>query len=239
MASCMNCPVIPKVDEKNPKIVCGGCDRQICVKCSGLCATELRVVVLQSPTLKYLCPDCKLGIRQLPALRKLVAQLKDEIDAMKKSQSQGPNVESVICEINERDKRQKNVIMFGVPELCNGTDGDSYRRHDLEKVNVALTNILHSEPPLAAIRLGKPSQSPRPMKLIFARRSSAITVLKNAKNLPVGIKVKNDLTPYQREYLKGLREDLENRIQNGESDLTIKYVNNAPKIIKKGDPPKN
>ncbi|CAH2093757.1 unnamed protein product [Euphydryas editha] len=78
---------IAKIDDKNPKIKCHGCERQICVKCSGLLATELRVVILQSPTLKYLCPDCELGVRQLPALRKLVTQLQYEINELKCKQN--------------------------------------------------------------------------------------------------------------------------------------------------------
>lgn len=81
---------IPKPDEKNPKIACFGCERHICVKCSGLLATDLRVILLQSSTLKYLCPDCELGVRQLPALRKLVNQLKYEIEDLKKSAKQTP-----------------------------------------------------------------------------------------------------------------------------------------------------
>lgn len=241
MASCLKCiKPIPKVDDKNPKIVCHGCERQICVKCSGLLATELRVVVLQSPTLKYLCPDCVLGVRQLPALRKLVTELQSEIEDLKKKQNQCTNLESVINEISERERRSTNVIMYGVAE-SDSVDSTSRKQHDLDRVEMALASIPGSHQPVAVIRLGKsvPSlgSAPRPLKVVFPRKQSAILVLKTGNELPTGLKVKNDLTPNQQEYLKKLREELALRTDKGELDLTIKYVNNYPKIMKKT--PKN
>ncbi|CAH2086116.1 unnamed protein product [Euphydryas editha] len=116
MALCLKCEKqIAKIDDKNPKIKCHGCERQICVKCSGLLA-ELRVVFLQSPTLKYLCPDCEFGVRQLPALRKLVTQLQYEINELKCKQNQCTSLEVMISEIAEREKRSRNVILLGIPE---------------------------------------------------------------------------------------------------------------------------
>lgn len=239
MLVCLKCiKEVPKIDEKNPKIQCYGCERHICVKCSGLLATELRVIILQSPTLKYLCPDCELEVRQLPALRNTVTQLKIEIEALKAKQNQNTSMECILGELAERKKRSANVIMFGVGKSQQQT-GDASRdkvvcvEHDKKQVQQALADIPDSEPPVAMIRLGKPNQgsSPRPLKVIFASKKTAVNVLKNNKKIQSGISAKNDLTPYQREYLKNLREELKQRVDRGESDLTIKYVNNIPKII--------
>ncbi|KAJ2948025.1 hypothetical protein O0L34_g5351 [Tuta absoluta] len=238
MAPCLKCTKpITKPDSANPKITCHGCERQICVKCSGLLATELRVVVLQSPTLKYLCPDCELGVRQLPALRKLVSDLEIQVKELRNKQNQCTSLEAVVAEIAERETRSSNVIMFGVPELIAETDVGVRKRHDLEQVVNSLQCIPESEKPVAIIRLGKPKQdlSPRPVKVIFANKRPAKNILKNGKKLPASIKVKNDLTPYQREYLKNLRVELDQRTSNGELNLTIKYVGNTPKIVTKGD----
>lgn len=239
MAVCLKCENnLPKIDDKNPRIRCHGCERLICVKCSGLLATELRVITLQSPTLKYLCPDCELGVRQLPALRMAVAELKAEIELLKSNQGQNGNMESVLGELAERKKRSANVIMFGVGE-CQLLTGDDARdkevriKHDKSQVQQVLAGVTNFEAPVATIRLGKPNRngSPRPLKVIFANKKAAITVLKNSGKLPNNVSAKNYLTPYQREFLKKLRDDLEKRIENGEPDLTIKYVNNTPKIV--------
>lgn len=233
MAVCLKCEhVIAKMDDKNPKISCHGCERQVCVKCSGLLTTELRVIGLQSPTLKYLCPECTLGVRQLPALRKLVSEMRHEIEALKTAQGNRADLETIISEISDRKKRSKNVIMFGVPESPPDVDSETRRKQDQESVKEALANITQSESPIAVLRLGKQlNQAPRPLKLVFSSRTQAVRILKNARNLHRGIKIKNDLTPYQREYLIKLREELDERTKRGESNLTIKYVNNAPKII--------
>lgn len=239
MPVCLKCEKeVPKIDDKNPKIQCYGCERSICVKCSGLLATELRVIVLQSPTLKYLCPDCELGVRQLPALRNTVMLLKTEIEALKSKQNQNTDLESILGEITERKKRSAHVIMYGIDE-CTLQTGDAARdkevriEHDIKQVQNALTDIPESETPVAVFRLGKLKQDslPRPLKIIFRKKNAAINILKNNNKLRSGISVKNDLTPYQREYLKNLREALKQRIEAGETDLTIKYVNNTPKIV--------
>lgn len=238
MPVCLKCVKdVPKIDEKNPKIQCYGCERHICVKCSGLLATELRVIILQSPTLKYLCPDCELGVRQLPALRNTVSQLQKEIETLKENQGQNTNMECILGELAERKKRSANVIMFGVGE-CRRQTGDAVRdkevcvEHDKKQVLQALADIPESGSPVAVIRLGKPGQtSSRPVKLIFSNKKAALNILKNSNKLRSGISAKNDLTPYQRDFLKKLREELKQRIENGESDLTIKYINNTPKIV--------
>lgn len=40
-----------------------------------------------------------------------------------------------------------------------------------------------------------------------------------------------DQTPAQQNYLRSLMEELKRREDNGETSLTIKYINGPPKII--------
>lgn len=242
MVQCFKCvKPIPTIDDKNPKIMCFGCERQICVKCSGLLATELRVIQLQSPTLKYLCCDCELGVRQLPALRNMVTELKTELEELKtkQNQTQSINLEMILDEIGERERRSSNVILFGVsecPALDDNENAEARKKRELTQVREALSNIPGYKAPVAAIRLGKidakPGSGPRPIKVIFSEKQSAVTILRNGKKLPSGMSAKNDMTPYQRDYLIKLRQELEERTKQGETELTIKYINNNPKILK-------
>lgn len=48
-----------------------------------------------------------------------------------------------------------------------------------------------------------------------------------------GISISHDRTPRERAYLAELRATLKSRQDAGEDNLTIKFVNGAPKIVTK------
>ncbi|CAG5041465.1 unnamed protein product [Parnassius apollo] len=173
-----------------PKINCKGCKRVICTKCSGLSATEMRVVALQTPKLSYLCDDCEEGLRQIPDLRRLVTELQHKFTRRKKS-------------------------------------------HDKDQVSKTVTSLVTPEPEiLTVIRLGQPVskiEKPHPIKVVPANKYNAINVLKNKGKLPNSVKVKADMTPYQRYQLRRLREELAART---EKELHILYTNLASIIAK-------
>lgn len=66
----------------------------------------------------------------------------------------------------------------------------------------------------------------------MAGKQKAIHILKNKSKLPATINAKSDLTPYQRDQLRRLREELAERNTKGEEKLTIKYINGCPRIVK-------
>ncbi|CAG5028978.1 unnamed protein product [Parnassius apollo] len=217
-----------------PKINCKGCKRVICTKCSGLSATELRVVALQTPKLSYLCDDCEEGLRQIPDLRRLVTELQQQVQELRKNHINVVNLDTVINEIQERKNRSRNLIVFGIPE-STANSPEERKSHDKDQVSKTITSLATPEPEiLTVIRLGKPVskiEKPRPIKVVLANKHNAINVLKNKGKLPNSVKVKADMTPYQRDQLRRLREELAARTEKGEQNLTIKYINNIPKII--------
>lgn len=46
-------------------------------------------------------------------------------------------------------------------------------------------------------------------------------------------RISSDLTPMQREHLVNLRKQLQERIDGGDTDATIKYVKQIPTIVKR------
>ncbi|CAG4996202.1 unnamed protein product [Parnassius apollo] len=217
-----------------PKINCKGCKRVIYTKCSGLSATELRVVALQTPKLSYLCDDCEEGLRQIPDLRRLVTELQQQVQELRKNHINVVNLDTVINEIQERKNRSRNLIVFGIPE-STANSPEERKSHDKDQVSKTITSLATPEPEiLTVIRLGKPVskiEKPRPIKVVLANKHNAINVLKNKGKLPNSVKVKADMTPYQRDQLRRLRGELAARTEKGEQNLTIKYINNIPKII--------
>ncbi|XP_045541899.1 uncharacterized protein LOC123723365 [Papilio machaon] len=232
MTQCFKCDGHMQ-DDKNAKITCKGCKRAICIKCSGLTATELRVFGLQNPKLSYLCDDCEEGLRQVPALRKLVTELQHQVQELSKQRSNAINLDMVIHEIEDRKNRSRNVIMYGLPE-SSSTSPEDRKEHDKLSVTKSLASLPAQVPEIVStFRLGKPSSNnskPRPLKVVLTNKHGAITVLKNKNKLPKAISVQSDMTPYQRDELKKLRDELADRIDKGEKDLTIKYINKVPRI---------
>lgn len=231
--SCVSCLSGTKYDDKNPKILCHGCNREFCVKCSGLLATELRVIILQNPKLKFLCTECEEGLLQVPVLRKKVHDLEEAIEKIKGNQNT-LDCESTINEINEREKRSKNIIIFGVNE-SESTDLNERKEYDKNQV-VSIVSQMVPNIDLnksTIIRLGKPdSKKPRPLRVTLKNKEQAVEVFRGQKKKPKkGIKIRNDLTVMQRENLQRLREQLVERQANGETDITIKYVRGIPGIF--------
>lgn len=161
-------------------------------------------------------------------------------DTMKKTQELTPNtphaitLEPTLTEMQERQQRANNVLLFGVPEI-SGSEKEVRVKEELTKITEVLGYC--SEGSLEKIkfyRLGKYLESKvRPIKVTFPTREEAIHVIKNKRKIPEETKIyiKSDQTVLQREYLKKVVEQLESRRVNGETNIKIKYINHIPKII--------
>lgn len=72
----------------------------------------------------------------------------------------------------------------------------------------------------------------RPIKVYFISQEAARKFLRNKSIIKEPIRIYHDQTPHQQQYIKKLVEELQQRTLHGEKNLTIKYINNTPKIIK-------
>lgn len=106
---------------------------------------------------------------------------------------------------------------------------------DLIKVNELFEKLGLDIVAKHSFRLGKVNVGRvRPVKLVFESEREVSIIFKN-KQLFVSKKlmVQKDQTPRERDYLNELKAELQTRINKGEKDLTIKYVNQTPIIISK------
>lgn len=138
------------------------------------------------------------------------------------------DIETICNEIRDRENRAKNILVFGLPE---SNDPNA----DLTEFNNLLIKLALDVKPLRLIRLGKSTANkPRPAKIIFESIDNVIKIFKLSKSfIKYNLKIDHDKTIRERDILKNLRLTLNNRIQNGEKNLTIKYVNNIPTIVEK------
>lgn len=86
-----------------------------------------------------------------------------------------------------------------------------------------------------------PGSKPRPITVVFTNPQIAETVLRKKKSLSAtqfrDISISDDKTPKQIQVPQRLREELRNRIRNGEKNLTIRYERETHAIVIKQ--PKN
>lgn len=208
--------------------------------CTGLGSSEIRAAVVQRRTLFYFCTDCRLAFKSAPVLiRKLeslaaeVETLKIEVQKLKDEKSPEPfNIEDVIGELSERQKRANNLLVFNLP-----TPGPN--SNDTESINALMQEVLGngSDVNIAKVfRFGKQNKNGnRPVKVVLGDAHEVFTIIKNKHRISRDreIFIHLDQTPKQRKTLDSLRSELSRRQANGEQDLTIKYLNNVPKIVAK------
>lgn len=142
--------------------------------------------------------------------------------------------ENIITELQERNFRAKNIIVAGIPEPKSINKTEMENSDEIEIAKIVKMVVPDSAKPLRIFRLGKlNTDKNRPIKVCFESQDSAINILKNKNNINHNstVKIYSDQTPCQREQLKKLKDELGRRSENGEKNLSIKYIKGIPKII--------
>nr|CAH7728603.1 unnamed protein product [Callosobruchus chinensis] len=194
--------------------------------------------------LKYYCDDCQLGLKLLPKLVKKVEELTSEVEKLKASfvapvDTNAQDFEEVLHEIEERNSRKCNIILYGVAENKDATR-QQQEIQDLAEV----TKILEFLSPdintnVKPMRLGKFDRSstrPRLIKLTLNNQQQVQKCLRNASKLSSStafarIRISADRTPKQVKFYKKVKCELSRRQANGEANLKIKHVRGVPRIV--------
>ena len=130
--------------------------------------------------------------------------------------------EDVIAEINERKRREANVILLGITESNKATGQER-----LEDDRAALSTILPPDlsakiPNYKMRRLGRPNAGRnRPLLIETTSVGEARTILKTKVPDNSRIAFKSYLTPSQLSHLKNLRSKLDSLVEDGTSNKTI------------------
>lgn len=141
-------------------------------------------------------------------------------------------ITQLTAELDEKKRREKNLILTGLPEA-------SKRYHRGSKDREAVLRALSTIRPETTIddlghvsRLGgKSAGKIRPVKVVLKSPELARNVLKLARRKSVqGVKVLRDRTPAEQDVLEALRKELEERRVTDDS-LTIRFANGIPQIV--------
>lgn len=142
-------------------------------------------------------------------------------------------VPNILQEITERERCSRNVIIRGIQESSSSILQDRIS-NDVLKITEVIKPYFPGLPSdLKSIRLGKPNdRGTRAFKVFFQSKEIAYKIVsdfnKNIRATPTDnihrlISVTRDRTPSERETIRLVYEDLENRKKNGETNLEIKY----------------
>lgn len=168
--------------------------------------------------------------------RRLKDNLANKIPPGNTAQSE----DSILSEIDEREIRKKNLIIYGFAE--DQTQGDS---SDLSRIEEGLVSLnLNSIKLTKCFRIGRFSESlmnPRPLKIITSSSNDADTILqmfqtrKRDKTLPQTLRelqFQHDWTVLQRQkYARYLKKEVDLRKSQGEKDIRIVTKNGVSKIV--------
>lgn len=181
----------------------------------------------------------KINEERIISLQNEIKELKSHPKTFQPSSSElTPTIitscDDAIMELQERAERSKNIIITGISEqICS--NAIDRRELDAHKA-FQIMQIIHPGCPeiKKVFRLGKyEDKKTRPLKICFDSQDTVKTILRNKLNVKLdGVRVFSDQTPYQQKYMANLKKELHQRQENGETNLTIKYIKGTPKIVK-------
>uniref|UniRef100_T1HXZ6 PHD-type domain-containing protein n=2 Tax=Rhodnius prolixus TaxID=13249 RepID=T1HXZ6_RHOPR len=142
---CLYCSKSIADNEKSSDNVytCDGCNGFVHSSCAGLSTSEAKCMALKRRTLKFLCNDCNIGLKDLPSLKNLIMELKRDI-ANLKQQSNTCNCQyandifmqdKLVREFEDRDERKSNLIIFNLPEE-DREDNEEKKSNDKNQVEM-------------------------------------------------------------------------------------------------------
>lgn len=242
MVNCSHCN--QQVKEGDEEFVqCDSCRIvfHVTKKCCIMSSTEARVFTLQKRMLIFFCDECTISFKQVPQLlRKIsvledeIKSLKDEVKLLKSNSGSVLNAESLYNEIHERSRKSKNVLIHNLQE-CNHSDHKKRIAHDVEKA-AEIINLLevNTAADMKVYRLGRPGNKPRPLKVTLCSEENVLTCLRNKRKIATShpnIRISADLTVMQRDHIKQLHKELDDRKSKGETNISIRYINGIPRIM--------
>lgn len=196
------------------------------------------------------CKCCEI----IPQLKLLIDKLSDSVKTLQEQLLEAKNVpadtnyEEIVQEVTDRQIRKSNLIFYGIPEQSSTMPPAGKISKDLDYVKEFLAEFGNMDEPTTTVlkcnRLGKfdPNRSlPRPIRIILDNPDHVLSVLRKVKENRNriqnsqrfhNVKVSSDKTPKQNAYFRNVKQELQRREAEGESDLQIKFVKGIPRIIK-------
>nr|CAH7714010.1 unnamed protein product [Callosobruchus chinensis] len=222
---------------------CSICKKTFKNSCVDISSAEVRLLN-SNKGCDWSCRSCRAFGNEMKDLKALILKLQEDIQVLKSeavavnSPNQDDFLEEIITEVEERSKRRKNLVIFGVPEQDQSLSNNDQVSRDVTNT-VEILRVMNRDIDAQAIkpiRLGKHVEGKsRPIKVYFGSEQQVTQIIHNARALRNSrykkVSVSYDRTPRQQAHYKRIKEQLQERENAGEANLKIKYVNGTPRIV--------
>nr|CAH7742039.1 unnamed protein product [Callosobruchus chinensis] len=216
-------------------VKCCMCKKLFKNSCVDISSSEVRLRCANKGC-DWSCPSCRTFGNDLKDLKAIILQLQGDIKTLKDTRNDflindDDFLETIISEVSERAKRKKNLMIFGV-----GKQGPDKDKNAVNQILQSIERNLDLRD-VKPVRLGRQVEGRRhPVKLSFGSDSQVAAITRNAKllkdtRLKNAVSLSYDRTPREVSYYQKLKEQLHQRLADGETNLKIIYSNDAPKII--------
>lgn len=239
----LTCSCCNRAYEAISMVRCCVCKKHFKNTCVDISSNEIRMLN-SNKGCEWSCKSCRSVGNDIKDLKAIIMKLQEDISNLKVDlgataapQISDDRFEDIIREINDRNKRRNNLIVFGVPE--QNQELPNNERVSKEKSEV--TDILKAIVPEFNItikpeRLGKYSPGKnRPIKISFHSEKQVCDFVYNGKKIKNGrfkhVSLSFDRTVRQISHYKKVKEELQQRISDGERGLKIKHFDGVPRIV--------
>ncbi|KAJ3644178.1 hypothetical protein Zmor_026849 [Zophobas morio] len=176
------------------------------------------------------------------SIESLKHELEEQINSAKSIINQQPpmsqSFEDVVQEVLERQKRSSNIIVFNVPEHSKSIPRSKRLNKDKRFVSELSVDHEYDYANFHCQRLGKFNASRiTPIKVFLNSEQDVSNIIRKAENLITteqykDIRLSYDRTPKQLDFYKQLKQEMNDRIRQGETNLKIRYYNGSPRIVR-------
>lgn len=225
-----------------------------CRECNGAALTAVKSDNLIEEKCKQYFDTFKSEIEQ--HVKEQIDELRDELSVYRNEQSK-INCETSekianlatdsIAEIRDRESRKQNVIFFNVPE-SDHEDPEERRIYDQAQVHHVCSNVLEVDCELSnVIRLGKKTDSSRPLRATTTNLKQTQDILRASRKLAEHsseevnkISLKRDMTPLEREEMRKLVKIRNLKRQSAEAagESSLQWVIRKGRVISTARPPR-
>lgn len=148
------------------------------------------------------------------------------------------DLDTVVGELQERNKRRSNIVIFGLNESSgsNRKESEAVDKASVEEILSVIDNV-ESSAVKEITRIGRLSANKcRPLKVVLQSEALVHSIIKKATKIKkvqkfAGLSISFDRTAQQQISYRRLREELDARISAGEKNLKIRYVREVPRIV--------
>lgn len=239
----LNCKCCNQMYDAHLMVTCCICKNKFKHTCVDITANEVRTLN-SNKGYDWTCVNCRTIGQDIKQLKSLILDLQKEIKQLRADKIQpglnsGFDIEEIVSEISDRQRRSKNIIIYNVKEQDQQNSANDRIQKDNEQVVSILSAVLPelSVAHIRPIRLGTfATNKTRPIKIMLESDNCVGKVLRNANKLKANqrykhINISSDKTKKQIEFYNTLKSELKQRSDAGEMNLRIKYVNKIPRIV--------